>query len=60
MARWVKAKNIAREMLGSSDRVKVVEDHLKRPVVLFKDEWTMRRAEENNKDAVFFDIPPSV
>lgn len=60
LARWVTAKNISRDMLGFSANAKVVEDQHKRPVILYKDEWTLRRAEENNKDAVFLDIPPTV
>ncbi len=60
LARWVLAKHITRDMLGFLDNAKVVEDQHKRPVILYKDEWTLRRAEENNKDAVFLEIPPSV
>jgi peptide chain release factor 3 len=59
LARWVMTKNITREILGFSDSAKVVEDRLQRPVILYKDEWTLRRAEENNKDVEFLDIPPS-
>ena len=60
LARWVMAKSITRDMLGFLDSAKVVEDQYKRPVILYDNEWTLRRAQENNKDAEFFEIPPSV
>jgi peptide chain release factor 3 len=58
MARWVMAKEITPQMLGIADNAMVVEDHLERPVILYKNEWTLRRAEENCKDTQFLDIPP--
>lgn len=60
LARWVVAKNVTRDMLGFSDNAKIVEDRHQRPVILYKDEWTLRRAEEKNKDVEFLDIPPTV
>ena len=60
LARWVMAKSITSQMLGISDNARVVEDHLQRPVILYKNEWTLRRAEETCKDAQFLDIPPAV
>ena len=59
LARWVVAKNITRDMLGFADSAKVVEGHLHRPVILYKNEWTLQRAEDHNKDVAFLDIPPS-
>jgi peptide chain release factor 3 len=60
MARWVMTKQITPHMLGISDNAMVVEDHLQRPVILYKNEWTLRRAEETCKDTAFLDIPPAV
>lgn len=58
LARWVMTKQITPQMLGIADNATVVEDHLQRPVILYKNEWTLRRAEENCSDTVFLDIPP--
>ncbi len=60
LARWVVAKNVTRDLLGFSDNAKIVEDRFQRPVILYKDEWTLRRAEDKNEGVTFLDIPPSV
>lgn len=60
LARWVMAKEVTREMLGFADPAKLVEDQLKRPVILYVDEWALKRAQNKNKDVVFLDIPPAV
>ncbi len=60
LARWVVAKNVTRDLLGFSDNAKIVEDRFQRPVILYKDEWTLRRAEDKNEGVKFLDIPPSV
>ncbi len=60
LARWVVAKSITRDMIGFLDNAKLVEDRYGRPVILYRDEWTLRRVEENNKEALFLEIPPSV
>jgi peptide subunit release factor RF-3 len=54
----VTAKEITPQMLGIADNAMVVEDQLKRPVILYKNEWTLQRAQDNCKDTVFLDIPP--
>ena len=60
VARWVSAKNISNDLLGFFNSAKAVEDKLGRPVILYKDEWTLSRAQENNKDIDFFEFPPIV
>jgi hypothetical protein len=52
------AKSLTSRMLGISDNARVAEGHLQRPVILYKNEWTLRPAEETCKDTVFLDIPP--
>lgn len=59
LARWISAKEITRDMLGFFDQAKAVEDHLQRPVILYTDEWALKRAEEKNKDVEFMEIPPA-
>lgn len=58
LARWVTAKEITPQMLGIADNAMVVEDQLIRPVILYKNEWTLQRAQDNCKDTVFLHIPP--
>ena len=57
MARWVEADKFTREMLGYSDAA-FVEDQYNRPVILFKDQWTLKRLQDMNKDVRFLDIAP--
>jgi peptide chain release factor 3 len=58
-ARWVTAEKVTKDMLGYIDSAVVVEDQYHRPVILFKDQWTLNRAIEKNKGIEFLDIPPS-
>ncbi len=58
-ARWVTAEKVTKEMLGYTDSAALVEDQYQRPVILFKDQWTLNRIVEKNKGIDFLDIPPS-
>lgn len=58
-ARWVASDKITRDMLGYSDGAAIVEDQYHRTVILFKDQWTLNRAIEKNKEIEFLDIPTS-
>ena len=59
-ARWVSTDHISQDMIGYSDGAMVVEDKYKRKVILYADQWSLKRAQEKNKDIKFFDIPPAV
>ena len=59
MARWADAGKFTKEMLGYSDAL-LLEDQYKRPVILFKNQWSANTVQENNKDIKFFDIAPPV
>ncbi|MDD4699706.1 MAG: peptide chain release factor 3 [Oscillospiraceae bacterium] len=58
MARWVVRENSNNEITGYSDSIAMVEDKYERPVLLCRDQWTLNRIQEKNKDAKFFDIAP--
>ena len=58
LARWVMTDEITKSMLGSVESVAIVEDMYHRPVVLFRDKWTLNRAMEKNPDLEFLDIAP--
>ena len=57
-ARWVTTDKITKELLGYLDSAAAVEDQYHRPVILFKDQWTLNRAIEKNKGIQFLEIPP--
>ena len=44
-------------MLAYTDTL-LLEDQYQRPVVLFKNEWSLSRMEEKNKGVKFLDIAP--
>ncbi|MFO7636627.1 MAG: EF-Tu/IF-2/RF-3 family GTPase, partial [Clostridia bacterium] len=58
LARWVQAPSISRDLLGFGNTTLLVEDKLKRPVILFLDQWTLNRTMEKNKEVAFFDVAP--
>lgn len=60
MARWVSSEKFTRNMLGYTDQSLIVEDRYQRPVILFKDPWSLTRTREKNPGIDFFDIPPSI
>lgn len=60
LARWVTTDNVSKNMLGYTDSAMIVEDRYQRPVILFNDQWTLKRITEKNKDVKFLEIPPSV
>lgn len=47
-------------MLGYSDKALQVEDKYGRPVILFRDQWTLNRAIDKNKGVEYLEIHPSV
>jgi len=57
LARWVVADKFNKDMLAYTDTL-LLEDQYRRPVVLFKNEWSLSRMEEKNKDVKFLDIAP--
>jgi peptide chain release factor 3 len=60
MARWVVSeKRFTKEMLGYNEAV-VLEDQYQRTVVLARNEWTINRLLQVNKDISFLDIAPPV
>ncbi len=59
MARWADTDKFTKEMLGYSDAL-LLEDQYNRPVILFKNPWSLQRLQERNKDIRFFDIAPLV
>lgn len=59
-ARWVVPAKFTSERIGYTNDALVVQDAYDRQVVLFTNEWFMRRTIDENKDAQFLDIPPSV
>jgi peptide chain release factor 3 len=61
-ARWVMTdrENIGSTMMGYIDSAYLVEDAQKRPVILYRDQWTLRNAVEKNKDVKFLEMPPAV
>ena len=59
-ARWVMTQNVTRDMLGYTDSATLVEDPYGRPVILFRDSWSLNRMMEKLKGVDFLDIPPAV
>ena len=57
LARWIVTDNFNKDMLAYTDTL-LLEDQYQRPVVLFKNEWSLSRMEEKNKDVKFLDIAP--
>jgi peptide chain release factor 3 len=59
-ARWVNEHKITKEMLGYIDSVTLVEDKYQRPVILFRDEWSINKIQEKLKDIKLLEIAPNV
>ncbi len=60
MARWIEYdKAVTKDMLGLYSDSMIVEDGYSRQVVLFKNEWSCKRAAEKNKSIKFIVIPPT-
>ncbi len=57
LARWIVTDKFDKEMLAYTDTM-LLEDQYQRPVVLFKNEWSLSRMEEKHKDVQFLDIAP--
>ena len=57
LARWIVTDNFNKDMLAYTDTL-LLEDQYQRPVVLFKNEWSLSRMEDKNKDVKFLDIAP--
>jgi peptide chain release factor 3 len=57
LARWIVTDQFDKEMLAYTDTL-LLEDQYQRPVVLFKNEWSLSRMEEKNKGVKFLDIAP--
>jgi peptide chain release factor 3 len=47
-ARWIEGENLALDKFEAGGRQTCVIDVEDRPLVLFENEWLMRRAEEEN------------
>ena len=60
LARWVIGENVSRDSLSYAGSTALVEDQYGRTVVLFSDQWALRKVSEKNKDAGFADIAPPV
>ncbi|HOJ77121.1 MAG TPA: peptide chain release factor 3 [Bacillota bacterium] len=58
-ARWVMPENVAKDLVGYSGSIDLVEDQYNRPVLLFKDQWSLNRAIDNNKGAKLYDVAPT-
>lgn len=58
LARWVITEKVTQDILGYTDSARLVEDQYKRPVVLFRDQWSLKIAMEKNKGVQFLDIAP--
>ncbi|NLI52772.1 MAG: peptide chain release factor 3 [Clostridiales bacterium] len=57
LARWIVTDRFDKDMLAYTDTL-LLEDQFQRPVVLFKNEWSLSRMEEKHKDVQFLDIAP--
>lgn len=60
LARWIITNKDIEDIYRYSESIIMVEDTYKRPVLLFKDKWTLNRTIEKNKDVEFLDIAPPV
>lgn len=58
MARWVDTLDFSKNLLSYNDAL-LLEDQYKRPVILFRNQWGLRRIQELNKNVDFLDIAPS-
>ena len=56
LARWLVTKKSPEKISVYSGSISIVEDQYQRPVMLFKDPWTLNKAVESNKDVAFLDI----
>lgn len=59
-ARWVSGAPIARDMLSYSMSATLFEDQYQRQVLLFKDQWAIRRMQEKYPDVTLLEIAPPV
>lgn len=59
-ARWVMDGSLTESALSYTDRAVLVEDHHKRPVVLFSDKWAVQRIADKHTNVRFVEIPPVV
>ncbi|MFB0919463.1 MAG: peptide chain release factor 3 [Oscillospiraceae bacterium] len=59
MARWVDSDEFSKDLLSYNDAL-LLEDQYERPVILFKNQWGMKRIMELNKNVNFYDIAPTV
>jgi peptide chain release factor 3 len=57
LARWIVTDRFNKDMLAYTDTL-LLEDQYQRPVVLFKNEWSLSRMEDKNKEVKFLDIAP--
>ena len=57
LARWIVTDQFNKDMLAYTDTL-LLEDQYQRPVVLFKNEWSLSRMQEKNKEVQFLDIAP--
>ena len=52
--------SLTESALSYTDRAVLVEDHHKRPVVLFSDKWAVQRIADKHTNVRFVEIPPVV
>ena len=57
--RWILTDKKVDDMTLYAGSTEVVEDRYNRPVLLFKDYWSLNRTMEANGEVEFVDIPPS-
>ena len=59
LARWVDTDKISKDLLSYNDAL-LLEDQYGRPVILFKNQWGLKRIQELNKETKFLDIAPTI
>jgi len=59
-ARWIENSDIDPRKLTLTSSTMIVQDENERYVLLFENEWSIRWAEEKNKDLVLYDIAKKV
>ena len=59
LARWVDSTDFSKDLLSYNDAL-LLEDQYERPVILFKNQWGLRRIQDLNKNSGFYDIAPSI
>ncbi len=59
MARWPDNEKFTKEMLGYNDG-ELLEDQYERPVILFKNQWSLRTLQEKFPSINFLDIAPTI